>query len=98
MEILRAPARPGVMTPEQCRAGRGWLGWSQLDLARHAIVSQRTLAALERGEQKPQPNNLAAMRRAIEAAGIRLLFDKDRTAAGILREGAEPELSGDVSG
>jgi transcriptional regulator with XRE-family HTH domain len=77
------------MTPEQRRAGRGWLGWLQLDLAKQANVSQRTVAAFERGGQKPQPNNLAAMRHAIEAAGIRLLFDKDGTAAGILRQDSD---------
>jgi transcriptional regulator with XRE-family HTH domain len=81
------------MTPEQCRAARGWLGWSQLELARKANVSLRTIAAFERGEQEPRPNNLIAIRRAVEAGGIRLLFDKNGTAAGILRYGAKPDLS-----
>jgi predicted transcriptional regulator len=82
------------MTPEQCRAARGWLGWSQLKLARQANVSLRAIAAFERGEQKPRLNNLLAIRRAIEAGGIRLLFDKNGAAAGILQYGADPDLSG----
>ena len=86
------------MTPEQCRAARGWLGWSQVELARRANVSLRAVAAFERGEQTPRPNNLMAMRRAIEAAGIRLVFDEDGTAAGILRQDANPDLSGEPSG
>jgi hypothetical protein len=75
------------MTPEQCRAARGWLGCSQVELARQANASLRAVAAFERGEQKPRPNNLIAMRRA-------LLFDRDGTAAGILRQGTNPDLSG----
>jgi ribosome-binding protein aMBF1 (putative translation factor) len=84
------------MTPEQCRAARGWLGWSQVELAKRANVSTRTVAAFERADQTPQPNNLAAMRRAIEVAGIRLLFNRDGVSVGILLEGTEPELSGDA--
>jgi hypothetical protein len=34
----------------------------------------------------PQANNLGAMRNAIEAAGIRLVFDKNGDAAGVLRQ------------
>jgi len=82
------------MTPEQCRAARGWLGWSQVELAKQANVSLRAVAAFERGEQTPRPNNLIAMRRVIEAAGIRLLFDKTGTAAGITRQDADIDPSG----
>jgi transcriptional regulator with XRE-family HTH domain len=81
------------MTPEQCRAARGWLGWSQVELAKQANVSVRAVAAFERGEQKPRPNNLIALRRVIEGAGVRLVFDHDGTAAGILRRDANPDLS-----
>jgi transcriptional regulator with XRE-family HTH domain len=80
------------MTPEQCRAGRVWLGWSRDELARQANVSLRTVAAFERAEKTPQANNLAAMRSAIEAAGIRLVFDKSGAAAGILRRDADLDL------
>jgi transcriptional regulator with XRE-family HTH domain len=83
----------GAMIPEQCRAARGWLGWSQLELARQANVSLRAIAAFERGEQTPRPNNLIAIRRAIEAGGVRLLFDKNGAAAGIFRHGSDPDLS-----
>jgi hypothetical protein len=33
-----------------------------------------------------------------EAAGVRLLFDKNGAAAGILRQDADPDLSGEASG
>jgi DNA-binding transcriptional regulator YiaG len=80
------------MSPEQCRAARGWLEWSRDELAGRANVSVRTVAAFERAEKTPQANNLAAMRRAIEQAGVRLVFNRDGTAAGILSNDADPDL------
>jgi hypothetical protein len=41
----------------------------------------------------PTANNLASMRRAIEAEGIRLLFDEDGAAAGIARQNARIDPS-----
>jgi transcriptional regulator with XRE-family HTH domain len=71
------------MSPEQCRAARGWLEWTQQELARRAGVGLSTVRDFEKGERIPIPNNLAAMRRAIEAAGVRLLVRPNGTAAGI---------------
>jgi hypothetical protein len=59
-------------------------------------VSERTVQTFEGGQKPPHPNSIAAMRRAIERGGIRLMFDKDGTAAGILRRGADPDLSGET--
>jgi DNA-binding transcriptional regulator YiaG len=84
-----------MMSPEQSRAARGWLGWSQAELATRASVSLRTVQGFEKGEKAPNPPNVAAMRRAIEAAGIRLLFGRDGVAAGIVRGDVEPDLSPD---
>jgi transcriptional regulator with XRE-family HTH domain len=58
------------MLPEQCRAARGWLGWSQQTLADRAKVSVSTVKDFENRARKPIPNNLAAIRGALEAAGI----------------------------
>ena len=63
------------MSPEQCRAARAWLAWSQTELATRANVGLSTVKDYERGERKPIPNNLEAMQRALEKAGIR--FTKD---------------------
>jgi ribosome-binding protein aMBF1 (putative translation factor) len=81
------------VTPEQSRAARGWLGWSQAELARRSSVSVGTIKSFEGRQKTPLTNNLAAMRRAIEAAGIWLVFDEDGTAAGILRQNAKPVLA-----
>lgn len=64
-----------MMSPEQCRAARAWLGWSQQELARRAHVGLSTVKDFERGDRKPIANNLDAMRRSIEAAGIEVIED-----------------------
>jgi ribosome-binding protein aMBF1 (putative translation factor) len=70
------------MSPEQSRAARGWLGWSQTELATRARVSLSTVRDFETGARHPIANNIAAMRRAMEAAGIELI-DEDERAVGI---------------
>jgi transcriptional regulator with XRE-family HTH domain len=82
-----------ALTPEQSRAARGWLGWSQAQLAERAHLSLRTLQAFEKGEKRPIANNIAAIRAAIEKAGIRLLFDEHGQAAGVARSDTEGELT-----
>ncbi|MGD0149073.1 MAG: helix-turn-helix transcriptional regulator [Xanthobacteraceae bacterium] len=62
------------MSPEQCRAARAWLNWSQDELAAKAQVSNSTLREFEAGRRVPIANNLAAIRRALEDAGIEFLF------------------------
>ncbi len=71
------------MSPEQCLAARGWLGWTQQELARKAGVGLSTVRDFEKGERKPIANNLAAMTRVIEGAGLRLLFREDGEPVGI---------------
>ena len=79
------------MTPEQSRAARGWLGWSQSELAKRANVSLSTVHDFERGQRTPTANNLASMRRAIETAGILFLFGETGEAAGIIRQSADDD-------
>jgi transcriptional regulator with XRE-family HTH domain len=49
------------------------LGWSQGDLADAAGVSRATVLDFERGARTPHRNNLDAMRRAMETAGIEFI-------------------------
>ena len=58
-------------------------------------MSERTVQVFESGQRMPHANSIASMRRAIEAAGIRLVFDKNGAAAGILRQDANADLSRD---
>ncbi|MBZ9735036.1 helix-turn-helix domain-containing protein [Mesorhizobium sp. CA18] len=49
------------------------LEWSQGDLAEAAAVSRTTIVDFERSIRIPHRNNLSAIRRAFEAAGIEFL-------------------------
>lgn len=64
------------MSPEQCRAARAWLDWSQEELATKAQISNSTLRDFEAGRRIPIANNLAAIQRALENAGIEFLYSK----------------------
>ncbi len=71
------------MSPEQVRAARGWLGWSQKDLADKAHIGLSTLKDFENSNRTPIANNLTAIQAALEAAGIALMFDKAGKPIGI---------------
>lgn len=58
------------MTPAQSRAARGLVDWSQVELASKSNLSESTVRDFERGRRVPNPNNLAAIQRALEAAGV----------------------------
>ncbi len=57
--------------PEDVRAARAFLQWSQADLAKEAAVGISTIAEFEKGLRTPIANNLAAMKRALQTAGVR---------------------------
>ena len=61
------------MSPEQCRAARNWIGWSQQDLAKRAKVGLSTVKDFENGSRTPIANNLGAIQRALEDSGIELI-------------------------
>jgi DNA-binding transcriptional regulator YiaG len=58
------------MTPEQCRAARAMLNWSQDKLAELAHISVITVRTFEGGKSKPQPSTMHLMRQAFEANGV----------------------------
>ena len=73
----------GMLSPEQSRAARGWLDWSQEELARRANVSLSTVRDFEKGRRIPIKNNLDAIHRVLEAAGISLVHGEAGVATGI---------------
>jgi transcriptional regulator with XRE-family HTH domain len=71
------------MSPEQVRAARGWLGWSQADLAGHAHVGLSTIKDFENGNRTPIANNLAAIRQALEGVGVEFISDSKGKPKGV---------------
>jgi DNA-binding transcriptional regulator YiaG len=63
-------SHPPGMSPEQVRAARSWLDWSQAELAARASVGLSTVKDYESGKRAPIANNLVAMKKALEAGGI----------------------------
>ncbi|MEO1016904.1 MAG: helix-turn-helix domain-containing protein [Pseudomonadota bacterium] len=64
------------MTSEQCRAARALLAMSQDDLAAVSGVAKRTIADVERATRRsPHRSTLAALQRALEAAGVEFITE-----------------------
>jgi transcriptional regulator with XRE-family HTH domain len=59
-----------TISPEQSRAARGLMDWSQTELGVRANLSESTIRDFEKGRRVPTVNNLAAVRAALEAAGV----------------------------
>lgn len=64
-----------MLTPEQSRAARGWLDWTQEQLAERAGVALSTVRDFEKHRRVPIRNNLEALREALEEAGVKLTYD-----------------------
>lgn len=81
-----------MITPEQSRAARGLIDWSQAQLAEASHLGVSTIRDFEKGRRVPTHNNLVAIQRALEEAGIHF------TARGVeLLSQAAPEPGPDDS-
>ena len=64
-----------LLTGEQARVARALLNWSRVRLAAKANLSEMVLSEFANGVRKPRPHNVAAIRRALEGAGIVFAVD-----------------------
>nr|WP_192253749.1 helix-turn-helix transcriptional regulator [Mesorhizobium silamurunense] len=74
------------MTPSQSRAARGLIDWSQQELAGRSNLSESTIRDFEKGRRVPSVNNLAAMRAALESAGVEFIPENGGGAGVRLRK------------
>ncbi len=58
------------MTPDQCRAARAILNLEQAELAEQSGVARTTIIDFEQAQRVPRGKTLAAIRAALEAAGV----------------------------
>jgi transcriptional regulator with XRE-family HTH domain len=74
------------ISPSQCRAARGLLGWSQSDLSKASKTATKTIADFERGAREPYPRTLEDVRAALEQAGVEFIAENGGGAGVRLRE------------
>ena len=70
------------LTREQCRAARGLLDWPQVRLGSKANVSEGTVRDFENGKRVPAAEKLAAIKSALELAGVAFLGDGETAEGG----------------
>lgn len=73
--VCHSLAMEDVLTPATCRAARGLLDWSQQDLAEKSGVGITAVRTFERGKSTPMAQNLAALARAFEEAGVEFIAE-----------------------
>ena len=78
---------PSMITPAQSRAARGLIDWSQQELADTAMLGLSTIRDFEKGRRIPYPNNLTAIRTALEAAGVEFIAENGGGPGVRLRKG-----------
>jgi len=75
-----------TITPAQCRASRGLVEMDQSTLANAANISRNTIVSFEKGQRSPNLNNLEAIRRALENAGVEFIPENGGGAGVRLRK------------
>jgi transcriptional regulator with XRE-family HTH domain len=69
------------ITPQESRAARGLLNWTQTQLAHASLVGLSTVRNFEAELRETTVANLAAIRGAFEKAGV--IFDSDGKFVGV---------------
>lgn len=62
-----------MLTPEQCRAARAILDWTQVDLAQRTKISDVTIRGFELEHSSLKDSTAQLLRLTFEAAGIEFL-------------------------
>lgn len=71
-----------LISPRQCAAARGLLGWTQDQLAKASLCGRATIAGFEQGKRTPHERTVRDIKVALQDAGIEFI------------EADEPSLSG----
>lgn len=83
-----------MMTPAECVAARSLLNWTQLQLAEASGTDAPAIRNFEDGRIAPVEANAEALRRALEAAGVRFVSEIGGGAGVRLRKLGGPHDEG----
>ena len=72
-----------MITPEQCRAARGLLGWTQQTLADKAQIGVVTLRQFELKQNVPRRASLNMVQQTLEKAGVLFIHEDDHAGVGV---------------
>ena len=72
-----------IISPEQCRAARALIGWSQDQLTAVSKVAKATIANFEAGKRAPYERTLRDLRAALEDAGAVFLAEGELVSGGL---------------
>ncbi|RVD71379.1 MAG: helix-turn-helix transcriptional regulator [Mesorhizobium sp.] len=75
-----------TLTSAQCRAARALVKWSVRDLSEMCGVHRNTISALETDQSAPNNSTLAAIRTALESAGVEFIPENGGGAGVRLRK------------
>ena len=81
-----------MFTPEQCRAARALLDWSQQELATRAKVGVVTVRQLEAGIKEPRRATLTVVKQALESGGVEFI-DENGGGAGVRLKRVRPKVT-----
>jgi transcriptional regulator with XRE-family HTH domain len=85
-------ARQMILTPALCRAARGFLDWTQSELAERSDVSRSTIRDFEGSRHDIHRSTASQLRRTFEDAGVAFL-EVEGCGLSIC-----PRASGDIDG
>ena len=74
-----------LLTPGQCRAARGFLDWTQEELAERATVSRGTVRDFEKGRHTLHRSTQTLLASAFQAAGVVFLCSDDGESGVMLK-------------
>jgi transcriptional regulator with XRE-family HTH domain len=71
------------ISPAQSRAARALIEMDQADLARAAVVHRDVVMEFENGGRVPSEGDLAAIRKALESAGVGFIEEDGEGGPGV---------------
>ena len=80
------------IVPEQCRAARALLNWTQDELEAASKVAKKTIADFERGASLPYERTLRDLQEALEVGGVTFI-PENGGGAGVRRRESVPRLT-----